>query len=424
MRVIRFPGAADADYRGPARPAAGEEIDAALNGEVSGADADVLRSLREDVRALAVAVDPDFERELQARVAEWGRQARAPRPGLRARFAALQARLSGTRGRLFAVGGAGAAVAAVVLLLAFSLSGGNGSHSGARSSAVVAERAESASGKHKSRPAFGDLEKSAARSAGSAQQESTANQPDVLGTGAAAAGPVAAGPAQPAPGRLQQLGASVALAAHGGEGVQEAADAVSRLASGDGGYVESSHVQVRQGGGPSEAQLHLSIPSAKLSAAIAALGRIAPVRAVSQESQDITSSYDNARRRLSDDEAVRRALLRALAAATTEGRIDSLRERLASNREALSGDRARLHSISHTAATSQLEVTITGGAAAASHSGTLDRGLDDAGHVLAVAAAVALVALAVLVPLALLALLLEALRRTWQRRRREAALDS
>jgi hypothetical protein len=30
----------------------------------------------------------------------------------------------------------------------------------------------------------------------------------------------------------------------------------------------------------------------------------------------------------------------------------------------------------------------------------------------------------VLVPLALLALLLEALRRTWQRRRREAALDS
>jgi hypothetical protein len=206
--------------------------------------------------------------------------------------------------------------------------------------------------------------------------------------------------------------------------VQEAADAVSRLASGDGGYVESSHVQVRQGGGPSEAQLHLSIPSAKLSAAIAALGRIAPVRAVSQESQDITSSYDNARRRLSDDEAVRRALLRALAAATTEGRIDSLRERLASNREVLSGDRARLRSIGHTAATSQLEVTITGGAAAASHSGTLDSGLDDAGHVLAVAAAVALVALAVLVPLALLALLLEALRRTWQRRRREAALDS
>jgi hypothetical protein len=422
MRVIRFPGAADADYGGPARPAAGEEIDAALNGEVSGADADVLRSLREDVRALAVAVDPDFERELQARVAEWGRQARAPRPGLRARFAALQARISGTRARLLAVGGAGAAVAVVILAIALSVGGGGATPREAQSNSSPASGEGSAqTSKQSENHSFEPLQTG---SAGRAQQKSTASQPAVLGAGAASAGPVAAATGQPAPGRLQQLGASVALAAHGGQGVQEAADAVSRLASGDGGYVESSHVQVRQGGGPSEAQLHLSIPSAKLSAAIAALGRIAPLRAVSQESQDITSSYDNARRRLSDDEAVRRALLRALAAATTEGRIESLRERLASNREALSGDRARLHSISHTAATSQLEVTITGGAAAASHSGTLDRGLDDAGHVLAVAAAVALVALAVLVPLALLALLLEALRRTWQRRRREAALDS
>ena len=73
-------------------------------------------------------------------------------------------------------------------------------------------------------------------------------------------------------------------------------------------------------GRTSEAQMILSLPSAKLSQAIAALGRIAPERAVNQESQDITSSYEQAQRRLRDDEAVRRALLHALADATTRER--------------------------------------------------------------------------------------------------------
>lgn len=404
MKVLRFPGAAGADYRGPADPAAGEEIDAALNGELAGAEPAELRALREDVRVLAAPIDEDFERELQARVAEWAAQRHAPRPGLRARVAALRAPLSRTPGRLLAVGGVGTLLAVVLLVVVLQGGGGGGGVHPltALPASGPATTAQKSSAKAQAAPAAPQFQ----------QQPSIPASSQTLSSGTSA------------PGRLQQLGASVSLAAHGGEGVQQAADAVSRLASGDGGYVESSHVQVRQGGGPSEAQLHLSLPSAQLSSAIAALGRIAPVRAVSQESQDITSSYDNARRRLSDDEAVRRALLHALAVATTQGRIDSLREQLASNREALSGDRSRLHSISHTAATSQLEVTITGGGSVASQSGTLDRGLDDAGHVLAVAAAVALVALAVLVPLALLALLLDALRRTWQRRRREAALDS
>ena len=182
-------------------------------------------------------------------------------------------------------------------------------------------------------------------------------------------------------------------------------------------------MQVRHGG-PSEATLTLNLPSSKLSSAIAALGRIASVRAVNQESQDITSSYDGARRRLADDEAVRRALLRALAAASTQGQIDSLREQLNGNRATISRDREALHAVSQRAARSQLEVTITGGPGGSSHEGlTLHRGLHDAGQVLAGAAAVLLIALAVLVPLALVALALDALRRVWRRRRREAALE-
>ncbi len=357
------------------------------------------------MRALAAPPEADFEGELQARVAEWSRERRGPRrsPGLRW-GAALRGRPRPVTGRLLALGAAGAVVATVLAVLLVVGSGERSRPSSAVSSgrAVPAEATATLHGSG-SRPAFGGDE-AAATAAPSAAE--------AVGSGTATSST-----------RLQQLGASVTLAAHGPEGVQEAADAVARLAASAGGYVESSHVQVRRSGGPSEAELRLSIPSAKLSSSIAALGRIAPVRSVSQESEDITSTYEAARRQLADDEAVRHALLRALAAATTEGRIDSLREQLASNRQALARDRARLHSIAHTAATSQLEVAITGSGAAGSGQGTLDRGLHDAGHVLAVAAAVALVALAVIVPLALLALALDALRRAWRRRRREAVLE-
>ncbi len=79
--------------------------------------------------------------------------------------------------------------------------------------------------------------------------------------------------------------------------VQETADRVSPLAVSDGGFVQSSRVQTQQTG-TSEANLMLSIPSAKLSGALASLGQLRPVRAESQPLQDITNTYDAARQRL------------------------------------------------------------------------------------------------------------------------------
>jgi hypothetical protein len=439
MKVIRLPRAAEAEMSGRA---AGEEIDAALNGEIAGAEATAVRELREDVRALAPALYPEFERELQARVAEWASVAKAGRRGrLRARVAGLRGWLRGTPGRLVALGGVGTVIAAfVVVLLVVGGRGGaisedvypaqNSVHAATRGGEPHVASAEAVLGEP-GRHARKTQVKPSEPIRDPAETPAEAKGPNSSPSSAATAGPshpaierfsAEVDPSSLARGRLQQRAATVSLAPQGAQGVQEAADAVMRLAASDGGYVESSHVQVRQGA-PSEAQLQLSVPSAKLSGAIAALGRIAPVRAVNQESHDITSSYDAARRRLSDDEAVRRALLRALAAASSEGRIDSLRERLSSNREVLSRDRTQLHSVTHTASTSQLEVTIAGGASTAAAQSTLDRGLHDAGHVLAVAAAVALVALAVIVPLGVIALGFETLRRARLRRRREAALE-
>jgi hypothetical protein len=369
MRVIPFPG------RDGVR--LGADIDAALNGELAGPEASALRELGEDVRALSAGPDAEFERELQARVAEWARARREPR---RAR---LRRRIASSPGRSLALGGVGTALAAFLVALAL-VGGGQRSQIAEKTFAKHAHLGV-AQGAVRSAPASGEAE---AAPAFSSQ-------------------------------RLQQLGASVTLATSS-EGVQEAADAVSRLGTSYGGFVASSHVQVRSGGA-SEAQLVLSLPSAKLSQAIAALGRIAPERAVNQESQDITSSYEAARRRLGDDEAVRRALLRALAAATTQGEIESLRERLAGNRSALAGDREAVKSVSRRASTSQLEVTIAG--ASSGHALTLGRGLHDAGDVLAAAGAVVLIALAVLLPLGVLALAGAAVSRAWRRHRREAALE-
>jgi hypothetical protein len=416
MKVIRFPGAAEAQRAGLA---AGEEIDAMLAGEVGGAESLAVRALCEDVRALASPMSAEFERELQARVAEWAAAGRVrPRRGP-AWPAALRGRLRDRKKPLVALGGLGTMVAAFIAVVV--LVGGANRHYAedlfSKQNDVAQPAARGGSEAAHNGPVVAAPRHHAAKAG--------PNLPDDVETGGGSTASSAAPTSAPAaPGRLQQLAAAVTLATEPSD-VQSAAEATTRLAVTDGGYVESSHVQVRTGGA-SEAQLRLVVPSARLSSAIAALGRIAPERAVSQESEDITSAYDSARRRLGDAEAVRRALLRALEAASTQGRIESLREQLAANRSQISEYRSQVKAQAHRAATSKLEVTIAAGGAAAAdgHEGlTLRRGLRDAGHVLAGIGAVGLIALAVLVPLAVVALAIATLRGLWLRRRREAVLD-
>jgi hypothetical protein len=408
MKVIRFPGSQSA--AAVADPSA--EIEAALRGETVGPEAESWRLLRQDVRALAPPLDSDLERELQERLAVWAAdEGNSAGSSPKLWLAHLRARLVGLAvGRRFAAGGA--AVSLVITVLALVLVGQLRSGSGSlppqaslRSHALLRE--DAAPVKAAEEPVIG--------TAGEAPSSSSS------AASSTAAPSVAPGSATSAPGRLQQLGASVTLATSS-SGVQAAAEGVSRLGVGDGGFVESSHVQVKSNG-PSEADVTLSIPSAKLTATIAGLGRIASVRGVSQSSQDITGSYDSAKRRLDDAASERRALLRALAAASTQGQIDSLREQLSGNREALNRDHTEVRSVSHQAATSQLYVTITGGESTAGGGLTLHRGLDDAGDVLATAGAALLIGLAGLLPLVLLAFALLAARRAWRRRRRVAALD-
>jgi hypothetical protein len=395
MRVIPFPSGRPSD----ADAAVIAELEAALDGDGIGPDADYWRELRAEVRSLPDPVDPAFAAVLEQRI-------RAPRQPLR-RHRSLPAFVASRRWRSLALLAAPLLVLVAVVLTGALTAGGPASREAARSSAAGGGVVK------------GDL--------------SPSHESGVKGPAADSATVESASPPSPAnagraeaPGqtgaRLQHLAASISLGA-GSEGVQQIADRVGRVTVAAGGFVESSRVQVQQGTA-GEALLTLALPSAKLSPMLAQLERIAPVRAETQLLEDITSEYDAAGARLSAARAERTALLRALAGATTPAAIESLHARIAEADSEISTSERRRATISHRASQALVEVTVLGEAHHAGGGLTLARGLDDAGGVLTVSLAVLVVVAAVLVPLGLLVAALVLAGRFWRRQRRERVLGS
>jgi hypothetical protein len=416
MRIIPFPS----QRQPPGQEAWNADLDAALAGELRGPTAEAWRELREDVRSLAQPMTPAFEarlrEELERRGAlgESAAQAEAPP---RRRF-----RLGLARRRSLLLGATAAAVAALALALALATPPGSRSPSATPGSSSSAARAQNA-------PASGALASGRADEMG-ASPAPTASAPSTA-RAAGAAAPSASGEAASGgtPGRVQQLAASITLSA-APESVQAVSDQVAQIAVHDGGYVQTSNVRVQQQGTSAsspggEATLALRLPSARLGAALAAIGRLSPVDAQSQSLEDITNSYDAAHQQLNDALAERQALLHALAAATTEGQIDSLRERLSENRGAITRAQASVNSVSRRASTAEVEVSVLGDQHNSGTSGlSLHSGLHDAERVLVAVVSALLIALAALVPLGLVLAALLGARRAWRRVQRERALDA
>ena len=357
------------------------ELEAALNGEAIGPAAVGWRELRADVRALAAPMDPEFERELAARIGEHRTARRRSRWRL------------GAEGRPALVAmatGLAALVVAVVIATGSGQGGKRGQALPVTSQAVNAAPAVTHTKGYKEPAAEG-------------------------------VGPEASSAEANSSGRKQQQAASVSLATPPGN-VQAVANSVARLAASDDGYVQSSNVQVQQKG-TSEASIVLSLPSDRLSSALKSLGDLAVLRGETQSSQDITGVYESAQRHLADASAERQALLHALAAARTEAEIDSLRVRLSQASAAVASAHAALDTVSERASSSEVEVSIIGEAQPASKSSTLHRGLHDAGQVLSFVVVVLLIAAAVLVPLTLVLLVLGVGRSAWRRYSRERVLE-
>ncbi len=259
----------------------------------------------------------------------------------------------------------------------------------------------------------------------------TVTAPGAAGSGRPSA-PAAVAPAQPqalkrsdAPRKVQRS-ADLTITTPSAK-FETTSDAVIRTVDRFGGIVAASSIG-RQGA-HGEASFDLRIPTGRLDDALAALSKLGHVSERTQDLQDITSSFTSVQDRLSDARAERKGLLAALAKATTQGQIDSLKARLRTVRATLGRLGAERASLQRRADLSRVSLTLRGvkGAGATTPARgdhwTPGDAAGDALRVLEVMAGVALIALAIAVPLGLLGLAIAFSARGFRRRDRERALD-
>jgi Domain of unknown function (DUF4349) len=192
------------------------------------------------------------------------------------------------------------------------------------------------------------------------------------------------------------------------------------------GIVQSSNVTAT-GNPNANAEFQLSVPSGNLAPTLNALSSLRGANVVSRSdaTTDITGQIGGAGQRLAEARALRRSLLKQLAAATTAAQVQSIQARLHDADASIASDLSTLRGLQRQVAYSQIAVNIqaTAAPAGAGSSFTIGRALHDAGRVLVVVAGGALIALAVLVPVGLVTALLAGAGFAVRRRRREQVLD-
>jgi hypothetical protein len=224
--------------------------------------------------------------------------------------------------------------------------------------------------------------------------------------------------------RAVERNAELVLGADPADVADDSADVFEAVHAHDGIVLRSS---TREGEpGVAGARFELLIPSGKLGDALAALSAIDEVRSRHEATNDITAPTVTTGELLQDSKARVDSLLAQLEAAETESERETVEAELAQERRHRARLRAQLQHLERRADFSRVLVRIETGAAEQSpDEGAWGIGdaLDDAGHILAVAAAVAVVALAILGPIALIALLAWLVHRAWLRRERRRVLS-
>jgi hypothetical protein len=238
---------------------------------------------------------------------------------------------------------------------------------------------------------------------------------------------IAAGPTPPSNGRKVVQSAQLALTAPS-DRIDTVSQELFDVIGTEKGIVQHSEVTATNSP-DAYAEFQLSIPSQNLSQTMADLStlRYAKVSSRTDATQDVNNQYVGDLRKLADDRALRTALLKRLANATTQEQIDSLNQQIHDVDGQISSDQSTINSLNHQVNYSQVQVTINAGnivPVGSHHRGfTLGKAAHDAGRVLTVAAGVALITLAVLVPLATLGAFGWWVVTAVRRRRREQALD-
>lgn len=223
--------------------------------------------------------------------------------------------------------------------------------------------------------------------------------------------------------RAVERNAELVLAAAPADVADDSSKVFEAVHAHDGIVMSSS---TREGKpGEAAARFELLIPSAKLGDALAALSAIDAVRTRHEATDDITAPTVATSELLQDSKARIDSLLAQLDSAETESEREAVEAELAQERRHRSRLRAQLQHLERRADYSRVLVRIETGGAEESSGGAwgIDDALDDAGHILAVAAAATVVALAILGPIALIALLAWLAHRAWIHRERRRVLS-
>ena len=254
-----------------------------------------------------------------------------------------------------------------------------------------------------------------------------AEMPAKAGSAAASAGgemiPADRGPyASQAPRREIERSAQIVLGTEPA-GVRKAASEVFETVHAYRGIVLGS--SIRDGGeGEAGARFALLIPSAKLGDAMADFSAIGEVRSRREATADITAPTLRTGEQLRESRAKIEGLLTQLAEADTDAERTATEAKLRAERRHAAYLRSQLSGLERRANLSRVGLQIESGAPESSSEEGWGAGaaLDDAGHILAIAAGVAIVGLAIVGPIALIALLAWLANRARIRRARNRAL--
>ena len=408
-------------HRDPLTPEQERELDA-LDRAIAGApvepDLRELEDLVRDVRTTAPEMSPAFAARLEQAVQDGfpASQERAP--------ATVRRPFRNRRWVLLPAAGSLAAVL-VALIVVFGGSENGDPITGFATSGDSGQREQASPAREMDTPT--DLAGGGGAGGGGGAADRAASAPPATaksGAPAVAPSPPSTSVIAPARARKVERHAVLALRTPDGE-FERTTDAVIATVSRFGGIVASSQIGASDAAG-GEASFDLRIPTERLDRALAALSKLGHVTERSQSLQDITASFTSAQERLTDARAERRGLLRALARATTQNAIDSLKAQLRTVSSRIAGLKGQLAALRRRADLSRVDLTVRGGGASQTTGGgvwTPGDAAGDALRVLEVLAGVALVGLAVLAPLALIGAAVALAVRAGRRRRREGALD-
>src|SRR4051794_32844871 len=279
---------------------------------------------------LSAEPDPRFAAEMDEWVAAGFPRRQPPR-----RAAWLDRALRGVRTPV----GMGVATAAVAGLIVALLVVGDSTQQTTTSTSAAGGDATAPSEALAPSPQLRESDSAAAAARPPSEPPAPSPRP---GESAGAAAPRAAAGSAPAePNRKIERSSDITLAAPGDD-FQAVGDRILRITDSHHGFVLRSNVST--GEHPS-GDFQLRVPGDELQATLRDLSALGDVKARNDVGQDVTRQYVSVADRLAAARAERRALLRRLAAAEDDARIQQLRDKLDANATELASLRGQIRDL-------------------------------------------------------------------------------